>query len=150
MAYIDVVSLAEAKQFLRVDDSFTADDTLITMLIDVSGEYIERHTNQMLYSRDKTYVVVDGEKRVFDHPITAVVDPASSSDYEVTDYETYKLYELSADSLTLTVGYEVANVPAGLKLEMLNIIDNLYHGNDDEDKAMEIDTRLSKYKRFII
>ena len=151
MAFIDVVTLAEAKQFLRVDDGFTADDDLITMLINVAGEYVERHTNHRLYSRNKDYVVVGSEKRVYDYPITAVVDPADSGDYEVTNYETYDVYELSQESMTLTVGYALpADVPAGLKLEMLNIIDNLYQGNEDEDESDKIDRRLAKYKRHII
>ena len=150
MAYIDVVTLAEAKQFLRVDDGFTADDTLITLHINTAGEYVERHTNQMLYSRNKDYVVVDGEKRVYDTPITAVVDPASADDYEVAQYETYRVYSASQDTITLTVGYDVADVPAGLKMEMLKIIDAKYHGNDEVGDFDEIDARLSKYKRHII
>ena len=150
MAYIDVVTLAEAKTFLRVDDGFTADDTLITLLINVAGEYIERYTNHMLYSRNKDYVVFDGEKRVYDTPITAVVDPASEDDYEVAQYETYRVYSVSQDTITLTVGYDVADVPSGLKLEMLNLINDLYHGNEDVDNGDAIDKRLSKYKRHII
>ena len=51
MAFIDVVTLAEAKQYLRVDDSFTDDDTLITLLINVSGDYLEKFTNHLLYAR---------------------------------------------------------------------------------------------------
>ena len=148
MAYTDVVTLSEAKIFLRVDDAFTEDDALITLLIKSAGEYVERFTNHMLYSRSKVYTVVDGEKRIYDYPITAVTDP---SDYEVTSYETYKVYELSQDTLTLTVGYAVADVPAGLKLAMLQIIDNSYHGNDDElEQSEKIYKELSKYKRHII
>lgn len=150
MAYIDVVTLAEAKQFLRVDDGFTADDTLITMIINVAGEYVERHTNHMLYSRNKDYKLFDGEKRVYDYPITAVVTPASSTDYEVTEYETYNYYTASED-LTLTVGYALASdVPAGLKLAMLQLIDNMYHGNNEPENEEQIWKDISKYKRFIV
>ena len=151
MAYTDVVTIAEAKQFLRVDDGFTADDDLIQLLINTAGEYVERHTNHILFPRDKTYVVVGGEKRVYDYPVTAVLDPADSGDYEVTNYETYDVYELSQESMTLTVGYSnTDDVPAGLKLEMLNIIDNMYQGNENEDDSDRIDRRLAKYKRHII
>ena len=151
MAYIDVVTLDEAKQFLRVDDGFTADDTLITLIISVAGEYVERHTNHLLFARNKDYVIFDGEKRVYDYPINSVVDPVSSDDYEVTQYETYRVYEASQDTITLNVGYALpADVPSGLKMEMLNLIDDLYHGNEGATDEEAIDKRLSKYKRHII
>ena len=60
MAFTDVVTLAEAKSYLRVDDGFTEDDSLITLLINVAGDYLEKYTNHLLYARDKTYQFWDG------------------------------------------------------------------------------------------
>lgn len=150
MAYTDVVSLAEAKQFLRLDSGFTADDDLITLIIGAAGEYIELVTNHILFSRSKEYPVIGGEIRIYDHPITAVTDPSSADDYEVTEYRTYNVYELSEDSITITVGYGTDAFPSALKIEMLNMIDNLYHGNDGDNEESKIYQRISKFKRFII
>ena len=152
MAYIDVVSLAEAKQFLRVDDGFTADDTLITLLIKVAGEFIEKHTNHLLYAREKTYKFFDGEKRVYDYPINSITSPAEA-DMEITEYETYTLYEYSSGDLVLNVGYDAADVPAMLKLRMLEIIDSMYHGNDDSgisNISDDLYKALNEFRRFML
>ena len=149
MAYTDVVTLAEAKQFLRVDDGFTADDTLITLHINTAGEYVERHTNHMLYVREKTYKFFDMEKRVHDYPINSIVAPLED-EMDVTEFSLYTLYGSSEEDLILNVGYDVADVPAGLKMEMLEFVNAKYHGNDEPGDFEAIDRRLAKYKRHII
>jgi hypothetical protein len=151
MAYTDVVSLAEAKQFLRVDDGFTADDALITLLINTAGEYVERHTNHILYAREKTYKFYDGEKRVYDYPINSVTSPAEA-DMEVTELSLYTLYEYSSGDLVLNVGY-ASGVPSGLKIIMLELIDSMYKGNDDSGISNINDglyTRMAEYRRFTL
>jgi hypothetical protein len=90
------------------------------------------------------------EKRVYDHPITAAVDPVVA-DMTVTEYTTYTTYELSQDTLELTIGYALpADVPAGLKLAMMMIVDNMYQSRESEYDTERIDEQLRKYKRFLI
>ena len=153
MAYIDVVSLAEAKQFLRVDDGFTADDSLITMCINVAGDYVERHTNHLLFSREKTYKFFDNKKRVYDYPINSITSPAEA-DMEITEYSLYTLYESTSEDLVLNVGYDdPADVPAMLKLKMLEIIDAMYPGNDNSaitNISDDLFESISEYRRFTL
>lgn len=46
-----VITLAECKVFLRVDEDLTSDDGLITALIDSATEYAERYTNRYFVER---------------------------------------------------------------------------------------------------
>ena len=150
MAFIDVVTLAEAKQYLRVDDGFTADDSLITTLINVAGDYVEKYTNHLLYARDKTYKFYDGEKRVYDYPINTVTSP---TDVGSTELSLYTLFEYSSGDLELNVGYAVADVPPLLKIKMLEIVDAMYNGNENESITSFNDVlykSISTYRRFTL
>ena len=151
MAFINIVTLAEAKQYLRVDDGFTADDSLITLLINVAGDYIEKHTNHLLYARAKTYKFYDGEVRVYDYPINSVTSP---TDVDSTERSLYTLYEYSSGDLVLNVGYALASdVPAMLKVKMFEIIDSMYNGNDNAsitEFSEDLFKSISQYRRFTI
>ena len=149
MAFIDVVTLAEAKAYLRVDDGFTADDSLITLLINVSGDYIEKYTNHLLYARDKTYQFYDGCVRVYDYPINSQV---STDTVESDVLSLYTLYE-GDDEVTLNVGYDVADVPPMLKIKMLEVIDAMYNGNDNAsitNISNDLFESITLYRRFML
>lgn len=142
MAYIDVIPLADAKTYLRVSDS--ASDAEITRMISSSLSYLERHTNIMVYSRNKTYPLPDDCIRIYDYPITAVVKGIDKAGADVTlTFETnydqelkegYTLYEnidVSAKQLVLTVGHaSVSSVPTELIDAALEMIDFWYYKND--------------------
>jgi hypothetical protein len=148
MAFIDVVTLAEAKSYLRVDDGFTADDSLITTLINAAGSIIEQHTNHLLFSRDKTYQYFDGILRVYDYPI--------NTDISALDYDERSLYTIfdGDDSLDLNVGYaDPADVPSILKVKMLEVVDALYNGNENESVTNFNDSlfkSLGQFRRFVV
>ena len=151
MAFIDVLTLAEAKSYLRVDDGFTADDALITTLINAAGNIIELHTNHLLYARDKTYKFFDGEKRVYDYPINSVTSP---TDVESDERSLYTWYVSSEDELELNVGYvNASDVPPLLKIKMMEALDAMYNGNDNES-VTEFNESLFKsvgqFRRFTI
>ena len=149
MAFIDVVTLAEAKAYLRVDDGFTADDFLITLLIDAAGDMIERYTNHLLYARDKTYQFYDGCVRVYDYPINSQV---STDEVDSEVLSLYTLYEGDAE-IVLNVGYAVADVPPMLKVKMLEVIDAMYNGNENASVTninSDLFESISQYKRFLI
>lgn len=152
MAFIDVVTLAEAKSYLRVDDSFTADDAMITILINAAGDMIEKYTNHLLYSREKTYKFFDGCVRVYDYPINSVTSP-DEADMEVEELSLYTLYEYSSGDLVLNVGYDVADVPAMLKVKMMEIIDALYNGNENSsisNISKDLYESLAPWRRFTL
>lgn len=129
MAYTDVLTLTEAKIYLRIDDTQNETDAEIRSLINAAFRYIEKHTNSIVSNQtEKEYVVKNGCVRVYDHPINSVVKGLDDEGSDVTlTYKTnyYKqdktLYTLftgidsSVEKLVLNVGYvNVANVPDDL------------------------------------
>ena len=72
MAYIDVIPLERAKNYLRVDLDFDTDDSEITSLINAACRYVEKRTNHILYARD---IIYNGacQVKVYDYPINSIV-----------------------------------------------------------------------------
>lgn len=167
MAYTDVLSLATAKTYLKVEH--TDSDTEITAMINAAGEWIEKQTNHILYSRNITYRLSDKNCiNVYDYPITAVVKGIDKDGADVTlTFETnynvslkalhnvYVDIDSSADQLVLTVGYEsAASVPANLVEAMKIIVKALYYSHDAEtiDDAIPLvgKTLINNYRRFYV
>jgi len=78
MAYLDVISLAEAKLYLRVDDTLTEDDAQITNMISSALKYVEKNTQILVFSRTKTYRMINGFVKVYDFPINSVITPLAN------------------------------------------------------------------------
>lgn len=76
--YLDIISLAEAKLYLRVDDTLTEDDAQITNMINSSLQYVEDWTNIIMFSRAKTYRFVNSFVKVYDYPINSVTSPLAN------------------------------------------------------------------------
>lgn len=133
MAYTSVISLNTAKNWLKIDDTLTADDALITGLINSACSYIEKRTNHLFFARSKNYRFYDYCVDVYDYPINSLITP---SDAESTDFELYTLYETKKSTdkiLTLNVGYQnTTDVPPELIDCALYLIDWLYYGKEEK------------------
>lgn len=68
MTPLDVISLADAKEFLVVD--FDDRDAEITRHIKSAIGFVERYTNHMLYERPKTYTMIGCSLEIYDYPLT--------------------------------------------------------------------------------
>ena len=155
--YIDVITLAEAKNFLRIDDTLTEDDAQITRMIGSALLYVEMHTNHLVYARSKSYNMIDGELRVYDFPINTITSP-TEADMNNEQKTLYKIfgYGNSTSVLVLNVGYTApANVPPGLIDVAFEILDLMYYGSKDgeslEKKLSEMSKQtLQQHKRFLI
>lgn len=154
MAYIDVISLADAKAYLRVD--FSDDDAQITRMIKSALSTIEKMTNVLVYARNKSYLFQNYCTRVYDYPINSVV---STFDYTATEKELYTIYEVSnADNtkIELNVGYsDPADVPSEIIDCALQYIKYMYY-EAETDKANRgelpkwLKDIINQNKRFII
>ena len=80
MSYLTVTTLTEAKNYLRIDDSLTEDDSLITTMINAAWQYIETYTNVLVYARDKKYKLIDGCERIYDYPINSIVETVETEE----------------------------------------------------------------------
>ena len=52
-----IITLEEAKQYLKIDDEFTDDDALVNSLIDAVGDYIDEYLQRNLQRKPKTLEV---------------------------------------------------------------------------------------------
>ena len=156
MAYIDVVTLDDAKTYLRIDDTLTEDDAQITSMINTACRIVERRTNYMLYARSKSYLFQNFTVFVYDYPINSVTLPV---DVDREDYEMYSIFEAQSSSdttLTLNVGYsDPADVPDDLKNIVLNMVKFWYYEaetNESKKSALPlfVEQALDMNKRFII
>lgn len=157
MAYIDVISLAEAKNYLRIDDIGTEDDAAITRMINSSLRYVETYTNVLVYARDVDVFVLNGLKRLYDYPINTDLST-------LTDYDIHKkgLYINICDSsgkdsnVTINMGYiNPVDVPQELLEVAYEMIDLYYYGEKDGKpvakklSSMSMDS-LNINKRFFL
>jgi hypothetical protein len=154
MAYTDVITLSDAKIYLRIDDTLSEDNTQITRMINASLSYIERYTNVYVFARLKTFVVVDNCIRVYDSPINSLIDPIDAESVIKTLYTTYTT-GLDEDVLTLNVGYvDPVDVPDALKEVALEMIDLMYYEHETGKSFTKDISSLSReilnsYKRFL-
>ena len=79
MDQLNVVSLSEAKLYLRLDEDYTIEDGLITSLIKSAVNQAEQFTLQVLWQRTLTAITpVSGLLKIYEYPIISietVVDP---------------------------------------------------------------------------
>jgi hypothetical protein len=150
MSYLLVIPLATAKNHLRIDSGFTADDASIQRMIASALALVEQNTSHILYARDKTYYrTVDNDRIVvFDYPI-------NSYDTEVTALNYSLRKEFVADEITINVGYLLpGDVPSPLIEAALMIIENWYFEAENEGNKADIPERantiLFNYKRCIV
>jgi len=154
MAYLDVITLADAKVYLRIDDDLTEDDNQITRMIRASLSYIENYTNYILFARDKEYRLIDGCVRVYDFPINSEVTLELESENK-TLYTNYSL-GYTNDLITLNVGYvDPAEIPQDLIEVAYEIIELMYYEKETNKSHLNSLSSLShmtlnQYKRFII
>lgn len=155
MSYITVISLSDAKEYLRIDDTLTDDDTQITRMINSALSYVERQTNIYVYDRAKTYLMVDGFVRVYDYPINSITSPAEADmdNTQKTLYTNY-CYGSETSDLVLDIGFNnPVNVPPDLIDVAYEIIDLLYYGNETGKTMKDLSPLsvdlLNSYKRFV-
>lgn len=158
MSYLTVITLEQAKNYLRVDDTLTEDDDQITSMINMALNYVEKHTQNYVYQRDETFIAYSGILKSYAYPVVAVVDPVDDTLYTAdrkTLYTNYWVHSGETTDITLTVGWEtVAEVPDGLRQVAFEIIDIYYYGNEtgksmDDLSQLSIDI-LNQHKRFLI
>jgi len=157
MAYIDVITLAQAKEYLRVDDDLTEDDAAITIMINSALSYVEKKTRVFVFARDIDYRLINGCISVYDFPINSAVSPVEA-DLTIENYTLYDTYQFESNNtiLTLNVGHVLpTDVPDEVRTVALKIIDLLYYEKDtgksfpdDMDSITKL--MLGQLKRFVI
>ena len=149
MAYIDVITLERAKNYLRIDIDLTDDDTEITSMINAALRFIEKRTNHIMFARDIVYTQ-GCQVKVYDYPINSIVtDPAP---YQV-DFSTWVVF-IDTKTVELNVGYENAeDVPDELIQAALQMIKVWYYESEKQVNSTLIPDSVKEaidvYRRFI-
>ena len=155
MAYLDVLPLATAKNYLRIDDTLTTDDSDIERQIKSALSFIEDYTNVIVYARAKEYIFNNCEVRVYDYPINSLTLPVDATRKRKSLYSLYSATDVDDEVLELNVGYsDPLDVPPGLIDVALEMVDISYYGQKEDgannsrvlsQQSMDI---LDKYKRY--
>ena len=155
MVYTDIISLEEAKNYLRIDDDLTEDDNSIIRMIEASLRYIEKYTDVIFYDRDIDFLVQKGELRVYKHPINT--DLSTLTEYTTERkglYTNFRSDYYDTVDLILNVGFtDESEIPQDLLEVAFEMIDLYYYGEKDGKpiqkklSSLSMDT-LNIHKRF--
>lgn len=132
--YTDVISLEQAKLYLKVDEGQTITDNEIIGMINSALSYIEKRTNHIFKTREKLYYkdcALVQQVRVYDYPIIEP-DPAIDIIYRPL----YAIVPTVDNVVALTTGYEnLEDIPVELIDSALQII-NFWFYNSETKNAM--------------
>lgn len=149
MVHSDIIPLAEAKDYLSLDDN--SRDQEVTRMIKSAISWFEKRTNHILVSRDGVYNLNEGCVRVYDYPIGVVPDG-----FTQTAKSTYSI--IVSDSLseeetvTIPLGYEeLDDIPEDLVEGCYLMLKFLFYEQEGNGKIpLAVQEIADHYKRFII
>lgn len=127
MSYLTVITLARAKNYLRIDSSLTEDDAEITSMINASCRYIEKRTNHILIPQEKIYKG-SCQVKVYDYPINSIT--TTPTPFKV-DFSQFTIYP-DVKTVTLNVGYAVNTVPDEFIQAALQMIKVWYYESEKQ------------------
>lgn len=142
---MSLITLSEAKAWLNVDETFTADDTLIQGCIDAAEQWVSKYTNHVFGASD---VVISKYTEIYDYP---VVVKSATGDYnlETCSLKTVVCPDRGAE-VTVTVGYAALGlVPAPLVAGAKKFITYLYENRDIYPTELPFDVQIlvNQYRR---
>lgn len=151
--YENIISVAEAKRYLRLENDFTEDDPDIERMIASALEYITKQTSYVFRVQDKTYRQdYDCNTFIYDYPINTTDFSPNIPLY----YSGYVKF-VNADSVTASVGFTSktdAGFPNALIDCALQIVKVFYYGAEKNENTTllpeNVKQTIDTYRRFII
>ncbi len=150
--YTDVISLEQAKLYLKIDDGQTITDDEITGMINSALSFIEKRTQHIFKTRDKVYYkdcALVQQTTVYDFPI----------DNSVTELDiVYKLNKAIVPTIdgfvTLTIGYDaVEDIPSELIDSALQLINFWFYNSETKNASNTVPdfvlSNLDMNRRFL-
>lgn len=131
--YTDVISLEQAKLYLKIDDGQTITDDEITGMINSALSFIEKRTNHIFKTREKVYFkdcALVQQVKVYDYPIDNI------DELDIIYRPLYAIVPTVNNMVTLTTGYtSVEDIPSELIDSALQLI-NFWFYNSETKNAM--------------
>ena len=150
--YTDVLSLEQAKLYLKIDDGQTITDNEIIGMINSALSFIEKRTQHIFKTRDKVYYkdcALVQQVKVYDYPIDN-----TETEFDIVYKLNYAIVPTVNDVATLTIGYSsVDDIPAELIDSALQLI-NYWFYNSETKNAMNtvpdfVVSNMDVCRRFI-
>jgi hypothetical protein len=153
-AYTDIITLERARNYLRVDDTLTADDDEIKSMIKAAFLFMERYTDHIFMPKPFTqysngYIGGCAVVTVYKYPINTTTPE---------DVKIFKKRNLSTTfevvEVTYEAGYtEVEQIPDDLIQSALQIIKVWYFESEKQvnETLIPVSVRqvLDTYRRFV-
>ena len=165
MDQLNVVSLAQAKMWLRVDLDYDYEDGLITALIKSAVNQVEQYTLQVLWQRSITEISdKNGNLRLYNYPIISVEDVVDKDlqqiDFEIIDTQFYTdviTQRPGYNAVTYVAGYDWnyeggSDVPDDIETAIKEMITFLYENRDNPKEEMPkvVTFLLAPYRRITL
>jgi hypothetical protein len=130
--YLDIISLEQAKIYLKVDSGQTETDDEITSMINSSLSFIEKRTNHIFKTREKVYYKdcsLVQQVKVYDFPI-------QEAPTDTTVRPLYSIVPTVNDTVTLTIGYILLDdIPNELIDAALQIIKVWFYESEKQENT---------------
>jgi len=145
---LDVISLADAKEYLRVD--YPDQDGIITRNIKSAVSLIEQYTDVYLYERERAYDLLGCSLEIYDAPLTFTgVVPTKTKQQAMSII----VYGKASDTYTANIGYEnVADIPQNLIDACYKMITYLYENRDAYSVNLPADVQMlvNQFRRALM
>jgi len=165
MDQLNVVSLSQAKLWLRLDLDYEFEDGLITALIKSAVNQVEQYTLQVLWQRSITEITdITGNLRLFNYPIISVEEVYDKNfddlNFEIVDTQYYSdviTNRAGFNTVTYVAGYDWnydggSDVPDDIETAIKELITFLYENRDNptEDMPKVVTYLLAPYRRITL
>ena len=150
MTYNEILPLAEVKNYLRLEDDFTEDDTAIERMVRSALQFIEKRTNHIFQLRENvTYSNECGRIVIYDNPIRF-----TNPDDVFIQYKSDRRVVYSK-SIVAEVGYlTIDDVPSALIDAALQIIKCFYFEAEKQANTTllpeSVHQIINSYRRFTV
>lgn len=151
--YENIISVAEAKHYLRLDSDFNEDDSDIERMIASALEYITKNTNYVFRVQNKTYRQdYDCNTFIYDYPVNTT-DFSPNIPLYYSGYIKFK----NTDVVTASIGFTSKaddGFPSALIDCALQMIEVWYNGSEKTDNSTlmppSVEEIIRTYRRCII
>lgn len=165
MDQLNVVSLNQAKMWLRLDLDYDYEDALITSLIKSAVNQVEQYTLQVLWQRQMTEITDrNGSLKIYNYPVIAVEDVVDKDfnqvDFEIEESQWFTnviTNKPGFNTVTYIAGYDWtyeggSNTPDDLELAVKELITYYYENRDNpkEDMPKTVTYLLAPYRRVTL
>lgn len=131
--YIDIISLAQAKLYLKIDALQTETDAEITSMIKSSLSFIEKRTGHIFKTRNKTYYscALVNSVIVYDYPIDNAI-----ALYDIQYRQTNAIVPTVNGSVILTLGYSnIDDIPNELIDAAMQLIKVWFYESETQSNS---------------